>query len=189
MALTSGIEWVPNSSVSCSKPSTACLNLFSQIWLPQFPWTFSNTHIPSTQTKWTLILVLVHFPHTYLQAFAVMIFPPASELCFSMTWPFLSKFSNPVLAWRWIFVALVDHYQHESWLLHCQSLTASWIERDTQSGGRQHGFKTNVPPFSCVISLNFFGSTTWENFPMIGIMHIKCLPWSVAHSRCTGSSS
>lgn len=106
MAPYCGIERVPNSSVSCSKPTTACFNLFSQICFLPSPWTFSNAHIPSTQAKWTLILFPVHFPHTYLWAFAVMIFPPAPELCSSLTWPFLSNFSNPVLAWRWIFIAL-----------------------------------------------------------------------------------
>lgn len=70
-------------------------------WLIQFPQTFLNTHILSAQAKWTPNFFSMHFPHTHLQAFAVMISLPATELrSSSCYWPSLSNFSNPVLAWR-----------------------------------------------------------------------------------------
>ena len=67
-------------------------------WAPTIPMNLLRYSHTFGSSKNKLLLSSQCILHTYLQNFVVIISPPATELCSSLTWLFFSNFSNPVLA-------------------------------------------------------------------------------------------
>lgn len=134
-------------------------------------------------------LIPAHSSCICLQAFAVTIFPSCYRALPSSNLAPLSNYSARLRLKAHLHFSTQTTHQHGSLLPCGQPLTALtvWLSGKRHTVWRQRAWVWNQ--LCQFLAVWFLQISLAKLFLWLGTMYIKCLPWSMKHSRCSARSN